>query len=84
VSLGPALELHCQSYRPNRRTLARKQGIEKLQAIHPWADLQTLEIYLTGFDAGELWASDIVDSHSKLDLSPLEHTSASSPSTAQL
>jgi hypothetical protein len=68
VSLEQALEWHCQSYRPNRRTLARKQGIEKLRAIHPWADLQTLEIYLAGFDAGELWASGIYDSHNKSDL----------------
>lgn len=67
VSLGPALELHCQSYRPNRRTLARKQGIEKLRATHPWADMQTLEIFLEGFDAGELWAYDTSDSHSKPD-----------------
>ena len=68
VSLGPAMQLHCQSYRPNRRTLARRQGIEKLQAIHPWADFQTLEIYLMGFDAGEQWASYNCDSHSKPDL----------------
>ena len=65
VSLGPAMEWHCQSYRPNRRTLARRQGIEKLQATHPWADFQTLEIFLAGFDAGEQWGSGICDSHSK-------------------
>jgi hypothetical protein len=84
VSLGPALQLHCQSYQPNRRTLARKKGIERLQAIHPWVDLQTLEIYLMGFDAGEQWGSGIVDSHSKPDLCQFERTSAQSPSTAQL
>src|SRR5665213_2576465 len=48
VSLGPALEQHCQSYRPNRRTAARKQGIEMLRATHPWVDLLTLEIFLKG------------------------------------
>ena len=53
VSLGPALERQSESYRPNRRTGARRQGIENLRAIHPWVDLISHEMFLMGFNAGE-------------------------------
>jgi hypothetical protein len=79
VSLGSALERHCQSYRPNRRTAARKQGIETLRATHPWADLPTLGIFLKGFDAGEQWGSDMRDFDSKPDLCSLEDALFCSP-----
>ena len=79
VSLGPALEQHCQSYRPNRRTAARKQGIEILRATHPWADLPTLEIFLKGFDAGEQWGSHMRDFDSKPDLCSPEDALFCSP-----
>jgi hypothetical protein len=39
------------------RILARRRGIENLQAIHPWVDFQDLEIFLMGFDAGDQYAS---------------------------
>jgi hypothetical protein len=57
VSLGPSLEFHHQSWQRNKRTLARKKGIENLLAIHPWAAHQDFEMFLMGFDAGEQWAS---------------------------
>jgi hypothetical protein len=79
VSLGPALEPHCQSYRPNRRTAARKQGIETLRATHPWVDLLTLEIFLKGFDVGEQWVSDNCDFDNRPDLYSPEEASFRSP-----
>jgi hypothetical protein len=65
VNLGQSFENTSQSLRRNTRTLARKQGIENLLATYPWADYQDLEMFLTGFDAGEKWclcntASDTV------------------------
>jgi hypothetical protein len=53
VNLGPSMESLPEPCRRNPRTLARKRGIENLLAIHPWLDLQDLEIFLAGFDAGE-------------------------------
>lgn len=78
VSLGPSLEFCHQSWQRNRRTLARKEGIRMLLAIHPWADFQTLEIYLMGFDAGEQWASD--NCRSKPHPSPSQDSSVLPPS----
>jgi hypothetical protein len=66
VSVGRSFERHHQSLRRNRRTLARRRGIENLRAIHSWLDFQDLEIFLAGFDAGEQWASDKLDSEPDL------------------
>ncbi len=75
VSLGPSMEQLPQSYRRNPRTLARKQGIENLQATHPWADLQDLEIFLAGFDAGEQYILCTVESNRTTDPCSLEAAS---------
>ena len=77
VSLGPALERQSESYRPNRRTGARRQGIENLQAIHPWVDLISLEIFLMGFDVGEQWG--LHTSRTTPHPGLFEDSSASSP-----
>jgi hypothetical protein len=61
VSLGPSFERHHQSLRRNKRTLARRRGIEKLRATRPWVDFQDLEIFLAGFDAAEQWICDKTD-----------------------
>jgi|HubBroStandDraft_4_1064222.scaffolds.fasta_scaffold53167_2 hypothetical protein len=57
VGLGPHGHLGAR----NARTLVRTLYTQKLLAIHPWADLQDLEIFLMGFDAGETFASDSRD-----------------------
>lgn len=66
VSFGPSFERHHQSLRRNRRTLARKKGIENLRATRPWLDAQDFEIFLAGFDAGEQWISDKTDTQPDL------------------
>ena len=62
LSLGKSLEPHHQGWRRNRRTLARKKGIEKLLATRPWLTPQDFETFLAGFDAGEQWAFDSLGS----------------------
>lgn len=57
-SLGPSFEPHLRPWVRKKRTLARKRGIENLLAIYPWVGLQSSEIFLMGFDAGEQWAHD--------------------------
>lgn len=57
VRLGP----HGHRGARNARTHVRTLYSQKLLAIHPWADLQDLEMFLMGFDAGETWASDSRD-----------------------
>ena len=58
VSFGPAFEAgHPHLLRRNKRTLARKSGVAERLATLTWVDLQDLEIFLMGFDAGEQWAS---------------------------
>jgi hypothetical protein len=57
VRLGP----HGHRGARNARTHVRTLYTQKLLAIHPWADLQDLEMFLMGFDAGETWASDSRD-----------------------
>jgi len=53
VRLGP----HGHQGVRNARTLVRTLYIQKLLAIRPWADSQDLEMFLMGFDAGEIWSS---------------------------
>ena len=57
VRLGP----HGHRGARNARTLVRTLYTQKLLAIHPWADLQDLEMFLMGFDAGETFACDSRD-----------------------
>jgi hypothetical protein len=54
----PSQGFHHPLLTSHKRIIARKQGIKKLQAIHPWMDRQDLQMFLAGFDAGELWAFD--------------------------
>jgi hypothetical protein len=56
VSLGPSLEFHRPLWVRNKRTLARKQGIENLLATRPWLTHLDFETFLMGFDAGAQWA----------------------------
>ena len=56
VSLGPYWQVADPPSR-HPRTLARKAAVEKLRATYPWVDMQDLEIFLAGFDAGEDWAA---------------------------
>ena len=58
VDLGPALQVRSGQFQPNERTQARARGIEKLRAIHPWADIVDLRIFLMGFDAGAEFCTD--------------------------
>jgi len=53
VRLGPSVQFRDGCYQANTRTLARAEGIEKLRAIYPWADIADLCIFLMGFEAGE-------------------------------
>jgi hypothetical protein len=57
VYLGPHGHLGARNARTHVRTLYT----QRLLAIHPWADLQDLEIFLMGFDAGETFACDSRD-----------------------
>lgn len=57
VRLGP----HSHRGARNARTLVRTLYTQKLLAIRPWTDLQDLEIFLMGFDAGETFAWDSRD-----------------------
>jgi hypothetical protein len=82
VNLGPALERKSGSYLPNRRTGARREGIENLRAIHPWADLLSLEIFLMGFDAGERWG--LHTSRTTPHPGLFEDSSAPSPSSGPI
>jgi len=80
VNLGPALQLHFGSYQPNKRTIARRRGIESLRAIHSWVDFQDLEIFLMGFDMGEQFGH--YSSDKAVDPDSLENASSSSQSDA--
>jgi hypothetical protein len=82
VTLGPSGEFHSGSYRRNKRTLARTEGIGKLQATRPWVDSQDLEIFLMGFDMGEQWASDTLGK--TLYPGQLEHASVALSTDAPL
>jgi len=53
VDLGPSVQLCDGRYQANTRTLARAEGIRRLQAIHQWVDNADLHIFLMGFEAGE-------------------------------
>ena len=56
VVFGPAFRrLPDGSLLPEERTIARSKCIDNLLAIHPWADLVDVQIFLEGFDAGEQW-----------------------------
>jgi hypothetical protein len=60
VDLGPAWERDSSGILcPCIRTVARRLYIEKLEAIHPWADGLDLQMFLAGFDAGEQYLSRI-------------------------
>lgn len=76
VSLGPSLEKHHQSWVRNKRTLARKQGIKNLLAIHPYSSHLDFETFLAGFDAGEQWAFDTMGNKPHPDPT---HSSISTP-----
>lgn len=53
IDAGPAGQFLHGRYQPNERTLARVEGIRKLQATHPWVDRADAQIFLMGFDVGE-------------------------------
>ena len=57
VHLGPSVQFREGCYKANRRTLARAEGIEKLQATHRWVDIVDLQLFLMGFDAGEEYSN---------------------------
>ena len=46
VDLGPSFSLHDGNWIPNIRTTARAEGIEKLRAIHPMADIADIQTFL--------------------------------------
>lgn len=66
VRLGPHGHLGAR----NARTLVRTLYIQKLSAIRPWVDSQDLEIFLMGFDAGEIWSYDSRDRLYKEQIAP--------------
>jgi hypothetical protein len=57
VDLGPSVQFHVGCYQANTRTLARAEGIEKLQATHRWVDIVDLQLFLMGFDVGEEYSN---------------------------
>jgi len=63
VDLGPAFFLQDGDWLSNARTTARAEGIKKLQATRPKADIADIQMFLAGFDAGEQYALDRVDFH---------------------
>jgi hypothetical protein len=57
ADLGPVWEhLPSGHLTPNVRTNARDLGIQELVLRHPWASSIDREIFLEGFDVGELYA----------------------------
>jgi hypothetical protein len=71
VQLGPAFQFQAGQTLPNERTYARAEGIRKLQATHPWLDNVDLQLFLTGFDAGEEYNIRAQGQHpSNLDRQP--------------
>lgn len=79
LSCGPSLELETGAERrfvPNRRTLARFEGIQRLSATLPWVDKTEWNIFLMGFDVGErhalsnLGKTEHDDSEARLSVSP--------------
>lgn len=84
LDLGPAFAPLAESHwGANARTTARAEGIKKLQATRPKADIADIEIFLAGFDSGEQYASDrenslprnnLVERHSQQQ--PLESSDA--------
>ncbi len=55
--IGP----HCHREASNARTLCRTLYIQRLLATHPWADSQDVELFLIGFDAGDIWSESSRD-----------------------
>jgi hypothetical protein len=56
VDLGPALSVHGEGWIPNTRTTARVEGIRKSPANRSKVDIADIQMFLAGFDAGELYA----------------------------
>jgi hypothetical protein len=61
VDLGPSFLLHRGNWIPNTRTTACAEGIKRLQATRPKADVADVQMFLAGFDAGERYALDHAD-----------------------
>jgi len=58
VDLGSAFQLQDGCWQENTRTNARAEGIERLKAIHPWADAVDARMFLIGFSEGEKSSMD--------------------------
>jgi hypothetical protein len=64
--LGPLLQrLPDGRLIQNARTSARSSGMQELESAHPWASSVDLEIFLRGFDAGELYALRTLDTQER-------------------
>jgi hypothetical protein len=63
VDLGPAFSLRDAGWPPNTRTSARAEGIRRLQATRPEADIADVQVFLAGFDEGERYALGREDPH---------------------
>jgi hypothetical protein len=75
VDLGPALRLVNGHLVRWIRTDARRLYIEKLLAIHCWADILDLEMFLMGFDAGEQWGIYNSEMGTEVDMEIGNHSS---------
>lgn len=62
VDLGPACAFQHGGWRPNTRTVARVEGIQRLSATRQNIDAADTQMFLAGFDAGEQYALDWRDS----------------------
>jgi hypothetical protein len=65
VDLGPSVQIRDGCYQAHTRTLARAEGIEKLQASYLWVEIGDLHIFLKGFEAEEGYSkTDCLRQHS--------------------
>ena len=57
LDVGPACQTLDGHLQPNKRTLARAEGIENFRSNYGWADNVDLRVFLMGFDAGERYST---------------------------
>ncbi len=81
VEIGLAFQLDAQQFLVrNKRTQARRTGIQKLHADSPWLSFEDCHLFLTGWDAGEEWHRSSGTARSGEYNQDQEHSSSSDPS----
>jgi hypothetical protein len=84
VDFGPCLDSDCNGRLSlNTRTLARKLYTKKIAAIYPWMDMVDRQMFLNGFDAGELLSLDTGNSALNIGHPATENNSWLTPEIAR-